>query len=43
MWNPIKQLIDAYLKGREMQMERLDKQNELLERIAVALEKLLQK
>ena len=39
MWNPIKELINGYLKGREMQMERLDKQIKVLERIAIALER----
>ena len=40
MWNPIKELVDGYLKGREMQMERLDKQIKVLERVATALERI---
>jgi len=41
--NPIGALIEAYLKGRNWQLKRLDKQNELLERIAKALEEIAKK
>ena len=37
-WNPIELLVNAYLKGREWQMKRLDEQNKQLKRIAELLE-----
>jgi len=39
MWNPIKDLVDAYMKGRNIQLDEMKKQTKVLERIAAALEK----
>lgn len=42
MWNPIRDLIEAYHEGRNKQLKLLKKELVLLERIAEALEKLVQ-
>jgi hypothetical protein len=41
MRNPITVLVEAYLEGRKWQMERMDKELAVLERIAKALERMM--